>query len=73
MKSWICGRGDSPLLDRLGSVSAQALFLISLYYLAGRLKKLSKIAKKIFCGICNNVKFLIKLILEFLDLSENFK
>jgi hypothetical protein len=38
-----------------------------------QIEKAIKNSKKIFCGIYNNVKFLIKLILEFLDLSENFK
>jgi hypothetical protein len=47
MKTWIRGRGVSPWLGHLGPVSAQALFVISVYYFADRLEKLSKIAEKI--------------------------
>jgi hypothetical protein len=39
------GRGYSLLLGRLGLFSALALFDVSLYYLAGKLEKLSQIAK----------------------------
>jgi hypothetical protein len=55
-------------------ISAQALFVISVYYFADRLEKLSKIAEKSnFCGIHKNVKFLIKSILGLLDELANFK
>jgi hypothetical protein len=56
-KTWIRGRGVSPWLSHLGPISAQALFVISVYYFANRLEKLSKIAEKSKFGETNFVGF----------------
>jgi hypothetical protein len=49
--------GFSPWLGHLGPVSAEALFVIFVYYFADRLEKLSKVAEKSKFGETNFVGF----------------